>query len=61
MKKNQKEWQEVRLGDISDINSNILQKSDNYTYINYLDTGNITKGIIDNIQKIPIYDIPKQL
>ena len=60
MKKNQKEWQEVRLGDISDINSNILQKSDNYTYINYLDTGNITKGIIDNIQKIPIYDIPSR-
>ena len=60
MKKVKDDWQEVRLGDISYINSDILKKSDDYDYINYLDTGNITKGIIDNIQKIDISNIPSR-
>ena len=60
MKKVKDDWQEVRLGDISYINSDILKKSDDYDYINYLDTGNITKGIIDNIQKIDISNVPSR-
>lgn len=47
---NMSEWKEVKLGDIVDINKSTYSIKDKWDYISYLDTGNITKGVIDNIQ-----------
>ncbi len=44
----------VRIGDIADINSNLYSKKDKWKDIYYLDTGNITKNEIDNIQHIDL-------
>ena len=44
------EWKEVKLGDIVDINKSTYSIKDKWDYISYLDTGNITKGVIDSIQ-----------
>ena len=44
------EWKEVKLGDIVDINKSTYSIKDKWDYLSYLDTGNITKGVIDNIQ-----------
>ena len=45
-------WQKIRLGDYCKTNSATFGKSDNYAFVNYLDTGNITENIIDEIQYI---------
>lgn len=43
----------IKLGDVCKINSNSYSESnDNYKFINYLDTSNITDNSIENIQKI---------
>ena len=47
---NMSEWKEVKLGDIVDINKSTYSIKDKWDYISYLDTGNITKGVIDSIQ-----------
>lgn len=43
-------WREVKLGDVVEINKNNYSARDNWDYINYLDTGNITENRIDSIQ-----------
>jgi type I restriction enzyme, S subunit len=47
-----KEWKSVQLGDVVDINTDAYSVKDNWHYVNYLDTGNITDGKIDNVQYI---------
>lgn len=42
----------IRVGDIAVINGKSLGKNIPFSQIHYLDTGNITNGIIDNIQII---------
>lgn len=42
-------WKEVRLGDICKTNASSYSNKENWEYINYLDTGNITQNKIDNI------------
>ncbi|MHC1719118.1 MAG: restriction endonuclease subunit S [Clostridiaceae bacterium] len=44
------EWQLVKIGEICDVNQNSYTTKENWKYINYLDTGNITEGKIENIQ-----------
>jgi type I restriction enzyme S subunit len=44
------DWREVKLGDVIEINKNSYSAHDNWDYINYLDTGNITENRIDSIQ-----------
>ena len=44
------EWREVKLGEVCDINTSTYSQKDNWSYINYLDTGNITENKIDTIQ-----------
>lgn len=44
------EWKEVKLGEVCDINTSTYSQKDNWSYINYLDTGNITENKIDTIQ-----------
>lgn len=43
-----------KVKEICVINSSNLNKKDNFLYINYLDTSNITEGKIDTIQKLII-------
>ncbi len=50
----EREWKEVRLGDICNINKNSYSSTDNWRFINYLDTGNITENRIDKIQYLDI-------
>lgn len=49
-----KEWKEYKIADISNINANTYSSSENWEYANYLDTGNITKNKIDEIQYIDL-------
>lgn len=46
------EWQTIRLGNIIKTNENTYSQKENWKYVNYLDTGNITKNRIDEIQYI---------
>jgi len=53
-------WREVKLGEVCEINANSYSQKDNWSFINYLDTGNITENNIDiiqyldtNVDKIP--------
>lgn len=45
-------WEVVTLENICNFNSSSYSNKDNWEYINYLDTSNITKNKIDNIQRI---------
>lgn len=47
------EWKEVKLGDVCQTNLKTYSVKDNWEFINYLDTGNITKNKISEIQ---LYD-----
>jgi len=47
-------WRIVTIGDVCNANQESLSKKDQWEYINYLDTGNITKNRIDNIQLIDV-------
>ena len=42
------------IGDICDINLSTYSQSENWKFVNYLDTGNITKNKIENIQYIDL-------
>lgn len=46
------EWKKCKLGEICLINTASYSTSDNYSFINYLDTGSITQNKIEKIQKI---------
>lgn len=48
------EWSMVRLGDVSKVNAQSYNSKDNWTFVNYLDTGNITKNMIDEVQFIDL-------
>lgn len=47
-------WKVVTIGDVCVANQESLSKQDKWLYINYLDTGNITRNSIDNIQFIDV-------
>ena len=44
----------MRLGDIVTINTSSYGKKDNWNYVNYLDTGNITEDVVSEIQYIDL-------
>ena len=46
------EWQTVRLGNIVTTNANTYSSKENWQFVNYLDTGNITMNRIAEIQYI---------
>ena len=48
------EWKEVKLGDICKSNINSYSEKDNWSFVNYLDTGNITENKISDIQFIDL-------
>ncbi len=45
-------WESFCLGDVCAINENSYSKNENWTFVNYLDTGNITANKIESIQRI---------
>lgn len=47
-----KGWRIGMLGEICDSNSDTLSSKDKWNYINYLDTGSITRNYINDIQKL---------
>ena len=49
-----KEWKKYKIEDISNINATAYSSSEKWEYVNYLDTGNITKNKIDTIQYIDL-------
>lgn len=46
------EWQRVRLGNIIKTNQNIYSTKENWQFVNYLDTGNITMNRVKEIRYI---------
>lgn len=46
------EWKTVRLGEIVKTNQSTYSPKENWQFVNYLDTGNITMNKIDEIQNI---------
>ena len=48
------EWKQCKLRDFCKTNASSYSGNDKYSFVNYLDTGNITKNIIDEIQFIDI-------
>lgn len=44
------DWSVEKLGNVCDINSHTYSQKDDWSYIRYLDTGNITENKIDSIQ-----------
>lgn len=48
------EWEKVKLSEVIRTNASSYSAKDNWSYINYLDTGNITNDVISEIQLIDI-------
>ena len=46
------EWKKVRLGDIACINKRTYSPKEGWEFVNYLDTSNITRNRIDEVQHI---------
>ena len=47
-------WQQVILGDVITINDATYSSKDKWSFINYLDTGNLTNGEISEVKKFTI-------
>lgn len=47
-------WKKVRLGQIVKTNADSYSSRENWSFVNYLDTGNITMNIVDEIQYIDL-------
>ena len=48
------EWKKIKLGDACTTNADSYSPKENWQYVNYLDTGNITENRIDSIQLIDV-------
>ena len=49
-----RDWKSTRLGDVIITNAQSYSNKDNWQYVNYLDTGNITENRVDEIQFIDL-------
>lgn len=49
-----REWRECKLGEVVEFNPSTLSSRTNWKFINYLDTGNITRGKINTLQRFNI-------
>ena len=47
-------FRKISIYDIAELNNSNITQDDNFTHINYLDTGNITKNKIDTLQLLEI-------
>ena len=48
------EFKLVKISDIAQTNTSSYSSKDNWAFVNYLDTGNITQNVIDSIQHIDL-------
>lgn len=48
------EWRKIRLGDVIKTNTSSYAAKEGWTFVNYLDTGNITNNVVESIQKIDL-------
>jgi type I restriction enzyme S subunit len=48
------DWTTTRIGDICRTNTSSYSVSENWAFVNYLDTGNITENRIDEVQRIVV-------
>lgn len=48
------EWKKVRIGNLCETNAKSYSPKENWEFVNYLDTGNITRNVIDKIQYIDL-------
>lgn len=44
------DWKNIRLGDIIKTNQSMYSPKENWKFVNYLDTGNITENRVKEIQ-----------
>ena len=49
------EWKKVRIGNLCENNATSYSPKENWEFVNYLDTGNITRNAIDKIQYIDLH------
>lgn len=56
----EEQWQEVRLGEVVEINKNNIDKNFTFENIQYLDTGSITRNKIDSFQNLHISKAPSR-
>lgn len=47
-------WRKIRLGDVCKTNTDSYSPKEQWEFVNYLDTGNITDNCIDSIQYIDV-------
>lgn len=48
------EWIKVRIGDLCKTNAKSYSPKEGWIFVNYLDTGNITKNVVDEVQYIDL-------
>ena len=48
------EFKLVKISDIAQTNTSSYSSKNNWAFVNYLDTGNITQNVIDSIQHIDL-------
>lgn len=54
MDDNMAEWEKVRIGDLCKTNAKSYSPKESWEFVNYLDTGNITRNVINAIQYIDL-------
>lgn len=47
-------WTKVRIGDFCSINTKSYSSNEGWMFVNYLDTGNITKNVVNDVQYIDL-------
>lgn len=53
-------WREGKLGDVVECNKESYSTKENWPFVNYLDTGNITRNQIQDIQLMPMAEAPSR-
>ncbi len=53
-------WKMGKLGDVAECNQDSYSAKDGWTFVNYLDTGSITRNQIQDIQEIPMSEAPSR-
>lgn len=53
-------WDVKKISDVASINKHSISKEYTHQEIQYLDTGSITRGTIESLQKMPLKDAPSR-
>lgn len=55
-----RDWNEIKLGDVVEINKKSIDRNYPFEEITYLDTGSITQGKIEGLQQFKLKDAPSR-